>query len=843
MLALAMVGALALLALAPVVSGPAQAAPATSEDATRPSQNVAYARVAVVRILTSYLGATANAGLVPALSQCAGDGVIVGTTGNGLNSYSYVLLPTALVNPINPCQGVKTTFAQFNGNAQSWSLYKIQVMLDAAYTGVDSQRMGSATYTIDPSQIHTTGASSGPKLLALPLSIPKGSPAHDLPVLQTPQVSDAPPDPSLDRFIDLTGYDGQPLNRDSLLNADIPTTLYPVDLAASAVYTQPTSAPSATGTLSSSPAATAKPQPTATPILSSLASQLSLGSIEVDGNGRLIGMIGPDNQGNHVFYGVKTINSAIGSVTGKSGALMSQWAQGMSAFYANSPNYSAAHSAFAGLLSAYPDFAGAKPFADAASQQNTDIPALTATSPGGASTPLQPRTLLGQLTGGGLTVTFGAILIIVLVAIGAFIVLQRRRGLRPAFARVAPADEAMLDLLPPDMALDDIQEQPTLPIQSVNPRALAGSSGAASPPSGARASVGYAPRVSSYGQQSAVSGYGQPSGVSGYSQPSGGVFGASRPSSASRPMAIDEIATSQMAVAAAPRGVTRGPRVALALTPRSSGDTDPGVKRRNDPNQDNIFALEGIRQEAGRLQPFGLFIVADGMGGHLNGQLASRLAIETMARSIVRVFQSSQHLEPNAPRDMLVESVHAAHTAIQRRNHEMAGDMGSTVTAALVVDDRAFVINVGDSRTYLLSPDAGLRALTRDHSIVASLAESGVIKPEDIYIHPRRNQIYRSLGGDEERIEVDAFEQDLQAGDKLLLCSDGLWEMVRDPQIANILRGAVDPEQAVRLLVREANTNGGEDNIGVVVVRMIEGLPPDAAPGMRMVVGPADSGR
>ncbi|HZC04250.1 MAG TPA: protein phosphatase 2C domain-containing protein [Ktedonobacterales bacterium] len=154
-------------------------------------------------------------------------------------------------------------------------------------------------------------------------------------------------------------------------------------------------------------------------------------------------------------------------------------------------------------------------------------------------------------------------------------------------------------------------------------------------------------------------------------------------------------------------------------------------------------------------------------------------------------------------------------------HHREARGMGATVTAALVMDGQAFIANVGDSRTYLLR-DGKLQRVTRDHSLVARLVEAGQIEPDEVYDHPSRNLIYRSLGAGHAEVDVDIFDEHLRAGDALLLCSDGLWEMIRDPQILQIISETDDVEQACESLIKVANENGGEDNITGVLVRCVE---------------------
>jgi protein phosphatase len=267
---------------------------------------------------------------------------------------------------------------------------------------------------------------------------------------------------------------------------------------------------------------------------------------------------------------------------------------------------------------------------------------------------------------------------------------------------------------------------------------------------------------------------------------------------------------------------------------------DAGKKRAV--NEDRAWSQIYMASEG---EPVGLFIVCDGIGGQMGGDCASQWAQETIKRELRDIFcpfdprgtkelsraeldaalrgKSSTRLSSARKLErQLRRAVERANLVVYEYAHqrpEKASDAGTTITLALVSGTRAVIANVGDSRTYILR-DGRLRQITQDHSLVANMVASGQIKPEEVFTHPQRNLIYRSLGYKAE-LHVDTFMQMLQTGDYLLLCSDGLWEMVQDEQrMAQIILESSSTEQACRLLVNAANDAGGEDNIGVVVVKI-----------------------
>ncbi|HLW00808.1 MAG TPA: protein phosphatase 2C domain-containing protein [Ktedonobacterales bacterium] len=263
----------------------------------------------------------------------------------------------------------------------------------------------------------------------------------------------------------------------------------------------------------------------------------------------------------------------------------------------------------------------------------------------------------------------------------------------------------------------------------------------------------------------------------------------------------------------------------LGVTLVAGARSDVGRTRRGNPNEDSILVMEFTRIHESANQSFGLYIVADGLGGHDDGQTASRRAIGVMADYITRevvlpALQSGQYADNETVAAKLKASVEAANLALVGSNEQTGSDMGSTVTGALVIGDTAHIVNVGDSRTYFFDT-VSLQPISVDHSLVMQLVIGGLIERDDIYTHPQRNQILRSLG-DRRDVQIDLFTQKLRPGYQLVICCDGLWEMIRDPQIEQVLRSVSDPQAAADRLMELANENGGEDNISVIVVQARE---------------------
>lgn len=244
---------------------------------------------------------------------------------------------------------------------------------------------------------------------------------------------------------------------------------------------------------------------------------------------------------------------------------------------------------------------------------------------------------------------------------------------------------------------------------------------------------------------------------------------------------------------------------------------DPGIKRKHKPNEDSILAVRSVCDARGNLVPIALYVVADGMGGHASGRVASHLATQSMMQSVLPAVQHGEELSDTFLMDTLTDCAHQANAVIHEYKEEHGVDLGTTITAALLVESTAYIVNVGDSRTYIYRRDGKLTQITRDHSLVARLVSVGAIAAEDVYTHPDRNKIYRGLG-EKDNVQVDWFIEPAQPGDFLLLCSDGLWEMVRDHEIEKILKRCLpDVAQASDALIKAALHRGGSDNVSVIV--------------------------
>ena len=247
----------------------------------------------------------------------------------------------------------------------------------------------------------------------------------------------------------------------------------------------------------------------------------------------------------------------------------------------------------------------------------------------------------------------------------------------------------------------------------------------------------------------------------------------------------------------------------------------PGCVRER--NEDTCLAFHfSLAQHGEPPFPVGLFIVADGMGGHSLGEQASALACKLAAEYIIRqvclplLAPSSDQSDRPPINEVLETSVHIAHEAVMRQLTEA----GTTLTVALLLGDGIYIAHVGDSRAYLGEP-SGLQALTRDHSMAARLLEMGQATAEEM--QAQRNILYRALGRGP-HIEPDVVYHSLKQGQYLLLCCDGLWGELSDPEMAEIVNAAPTPDIACQHLVAQAKEKGGEDNITVILAA--RGWPP-----------------
>jgi PPM family protein phosphatase len=243
-----------------------------------------------------------------------------------------------------------------------------------------------------------------------------------------------------------------------------------------------------------------------------------------------------------------------------------------------------------------------------------------------------------------------------------------------------------------------------------------------------------------------------------------------------------------------------------------------GMQR--DHNEDSLLAINTLLSGNGTYIPFGLYIVADGMGGHKHGEIASGLAVRIVASQVInKVFLTLLKPEPTSPSDSIQEILESGLQEAHRLVIKEAPGSGTTLTAVMVLNKQMTIAHVGDSRLYAISPDGEVSLITRDHSLVMRMIELGQLSEKDAAIHPQRNVLYRALGQGEV-FSPDITTSSLPDSGSLLLCSDGLWGVVSQAEVARIINSNPDPRVAAQLLVDAANAAGGPDNISAILIRL-----------------------
>jgi PPM family protein phosphatase len=243
-----------------------------------------------------------------------------------------------------------------------------------------------------------------------------------------------------------------------------------------------------------------------------------------------------------------------------------------------------------------------------------------------------------------------------------------------------------------------------------------------------------------------------------------------------------------------------------------------GLQREH--NEDTLYAMQAILADGNNDLPFGIFVVADGMGGHQNGEVASGSAARSLSEYLIARFYTPFLSSDGGSGESIHEIMESGVREAQRAVLRSAPGGGTTLTCALLLGEQVTLAHVGDTRAYFIYPDGRMRVITQDHSLVRRLQDLGQIDEKEATVHPQRNVLYRALG------QTEPFRPDINTHTMprpgfLLICSDGLWGVVPEDEIYRIVYGSPNPSLACHQLVEAANAAGGPDNITAILVQYL----------------------